>query len=30
MLVDYADVVGGALHPNCRCQVVPEVAELMD
>ena len=30
MNIDYADVVGGALHPNCRCQVVPEVAELED
>ncbi len=28
MPVDYANVTGGALHPNCRCQVVPHVEEL--
>lgn len=30
MPIDYADVTGGALHPNCRCQVVPQVEELQD
>ena len=30
MPVDYANVTGGALHPNCRCQVVPQVEELQD
>ena len=30
LAIDYTDIVGGALHPNCRCQVVPEVAELED